>query len=410
MTEALICSLSGIHAIRVISRTTAMRFRQTNTSLPEIARELDVDAVVEGTVSRYDDRVRVSANLVHAPTDRHLWSGSYEAEWKGVSALQDRLARTIAEEVKVEFTPEDHAQLAFLPQRTRKLTNVISRPPMRGNETPGAWLQAFSFSGIARDHGYAKAYLGLAIAYLQMGFGYGPLSPAEAFRESRQAAQSALKTDAKLIEAESCCAWVRAFGEWDWLGANQDFRHAIQSNPNSAEVHRLYAWYLSAMCRHDEAISQAIRASELEPDSLAAAYSVAATNWWAHNYREVAAQVEKWKQIDPTFPGAARLHGAVCLQAGLYEEAIRQFQREVDLCGNDLHAFGLAHLGYAYGRAGKSAEARAVLNKLESAARQTYISHTCSQSCTAGWAKSSKASIFSRGLAANGTRCLRSSG
>lgn len=376
MTEALICTLSGIHALRVISRTTAMQFKRTKKSLPEIARELNVDAVVEGTVSRYDDRIRVSANLIQAPTDRHLWSGSYEAEWKNVLVLQNRLARAIAERVKVEFTPEDRAQLRSLPRRTPEAYEAYLKATYARKRSAGglvAGIQLFRYA-IALDNGYAEAYLGLAIAYLQMGFGYGPLSPAEAFRESRRAARSALGLDAGLVEAVSCCAWVRAFGDWDWLGADRDFRHAIQSNSKSAEAHRLYAWYLSAMCRHDEAISHATRASELEPDSMAAAYSVAATNWWAHRYNEVAAQVEKMEQMDPTFPGAARLHGEVCLRAGSYEQAIRQYQREVDFCGDDLHAWGLTYVACAYCKTGKFAEARVVLNKLQSAARESYFS------------------------------------
>ncbi len=182
MTEALICTLSGIHALRVISRTTAMRFKQTRKSMPEIARELGVDAVVEGTVSRYDNRVRVTTNLVHAPTDRHLWSGSYEAEWKDVLALQNRLARTIAEKVEVELTPEDHAQLASLPQRNPEAYECYLKANYARKRSAGglvAGIQHFR-DAIARDNAYAEAYLGLALAYLQMGFGYGPLSPAEA--------------------------------------------------------------------------------------------------------------------------------------------------------------------------------------------------------------------------------------
>lgn len=376
MTDALIRTLSRIRALRVISRITAMRFKQTRSSLPEIARESDVDAIVEGTVSRYEDRVRVSANLVHAPTDRHLWSGSYETEWKDLSALQNRLARTIAEEVVVELTPEDHAELTSLPRRTPEAYDCYLKATYARKRNAGglvAGIQHFR-DAIACDNQYAEAYLGLALSYLQMGFGYGPLSPAEAFRESRQAALSALRLDPRLIEAQSCCAWVRAFGEWDWVGADQDFRHSIQRNSNSAETHRLYAWHLSAISRHDEAISHAITASELEPDSMAAAYSVGATNWWAHRYKEVAAQVEKMEQMDPTFPGVPRLRGALCLQRESYDEAVRQFQREVNLCGDDLHPFGLAYLGYAYGRAGRYRGCRTILNKFESAARQTYIS------------------------------------
>ena len=162
MTEALICTLSRIHGLRMISRSTALRFKQTKKSLPEIARELDVDAVVEGTVSRYCDRVRVSGNLVHAPTDRCLWSGSYEAEWKYVLALQNRLARTIAEQVKVELTPEDHAQLASLPQRTPEAYECYLKATYARKRSAGglvAGIQHFR-DAIARDDSYAEAYLG----------------------------------------------------------------------------------------------------------------------------------------------------------------------------------------------------------------------------------------------------------
>lgn len=376
MTEALICNLSGIQALRVISRTTALRFRQTRKSMPEIARELDVDAVVEGTVSRYDDRIRVTTNLVHAPTDRHLWSGSYESETKDVLALQSRLARTIAEQVKVELTPADHAKLTSRKERNPEAHDCYLKATYARKRSAGGLVAGIQYfrDAIAHDKNFAEAYLGLALAYLQIGFGYGPLSPQEALRECRQAAQSALRLDPRLIEAESCCAWIQAFADWDWLGADRGFRHAIEFDPKSAEAHRLYAWYLSALCRHDEASSHAERASELEPDSMAAVYSVAATCWWAHRYKEVATQVEKMERMDPTFPGSARLHGGLCLLAGSYEEAISQYQREINLCGTGLHPWGLSYLACAYARAGKFAEAHHLLDKLESAAQQCYVS------------------------------------
>lgn len=234
-------------------------------------------------------------------------------------------------------------------------------------------IQSFR-DAIARDGNFAPAYVGLALSYLQMGFGYGPLSPSEALHECRQAALQALRLDATLAEAESCRGWVKAFRDWDWWGGERDFRHAIEVNSSSADAHRLYAWYLSAMGRHNEAITHALKASEVEPDSLAVGYTLAAAYYWAHCFEGAAAEAAKLEQMDPTFPGAQRLQGGACLQTGSYDKAIRHFQREVALCGEDLSVWGTAHLGCSYARSGNVGAARGVLYKLRSACGGRYVS------------------------------------
>jgi len=376
ITDALITDLGKIGALRVISRTTAMRFKDTTKTLPEIARELNVDAVIDGSVLRSGNRVRVTANLLHALTDDHLWASSYESELKDVLGLQGELARAIAEQVRIRLSSEEDTRLKL----TRPVNPEAYEAYLKGNyarKRSAAGLltgiQHFR-DAIAKDQGYAEAYVGLALLYIQMGFGYGPLSPLDALAEAKHVAQQALKLDATLAEAISCVAWVEAFGDWDWRAADEDFRRAVEISPRSVEAHRLYSWYLSAMGRSEEAIAQSVLAYELEPASLATGYAVAAAYWWSRQYELAAAESEKLEQMDPTFPGAHRIRGVVCLQAGSLEQAIRHFQREVALCADELPTWAMAHLGCAYGRSENSAEAHRLLDMLQAGSKHRYVS------------------------------------
>lgn len=227
---------------------------------------------------------------------------------------------------------------------------------------------------IARDANHAAAHLGLALLHLQMGFGYGPLTPAEAFVEARSAALKALKLDATLSEAIACLAWVRSFGEWRWDVADREFRAAVQLNPASSEVHRLYSWHLSALGRSEEAIEHSTRARDLDPASLQSGYSVAAAYWWSRQYDLAAAEADALVRMDPTFPGAQRMRGAVSAQAKRYEDAIAAFERANVLSGNELSTWGLAHLAYGYAAAGRDARARDLLHRLECTSKDAYVS------------------------------------
>jgi len=376
MTEALITNLGKINSLNVISRTTVMHYKGAKKTLPEIARELDVDAVVEGTVLRSGSRVRVTANLLHAPTDRHLWAESYERDLRDVLALQGEVARAIAEEVRVKLTPKEEAHLtlnrpidpeafeAYL-KGSYAITRIGGRP-VTGIE--------FFRQAIAKDPSYSQAYVGLCLAYIQMGFGHGPLPPKQAFGQIEQAALEAMKLDATLAEAHSCLAWVKAFGGWDWAGCERRFRRAVELSPNSVQAHRLYSWYLSAMQRHEEAFAESQRALKLDPASLSVGYTAAASYWWARQYERCASDSEKLGQMDPTYPGAQHLRGAVYLQAGPYDEAIRCFQRAITSSGEDLPVWFVAHLGCAYSKAGWKAEALEVVDTLQSASSCRYVS------------------------------------
>jgi DNA-binding winged helix-turn-helix (wHTH) protein/Tfp pilus assembly protein PilF len=225
---------------------------------------------------------------------------------------------------------------------------------------------------IARDANHAQAYVGLALLHLQMGFGYGPLTPAEALSEARNAALQALKLDATLAEAIGSLAWVRSFGEWQWEAADREFRSAVQLNAASPEVHRLYSWYLSAMGHSEQAIAHGTIARDLDPASLQCGYGLAAAYWWSREYEQAAAEAETLVQMDPTFPGAHRICGAVNVQRKAYDEAIAAFDRANVLSGNELSTWALAHLAYGYAAAGRDAEACELLDHLERRSKETY--------------------------------------
>jgi len=376
MTDALITNLGKIRSLRVISRTTAMHFKGTKKTLPEIARELNVDAVVEGSVLRSGNRVRVTANLLHAPTDRHLWANSYESELQDVLVLQGEVARAIAEQVRVELTPEEQVGLT-----TNRPVNPESYAAyLKGNYTWQRSLGSMSAAiqyfreAIATDPSYPQAYVGLSLAYIQVGFGYGPVSPREAFDQTKEAAQEALKIDATLGEARACLAYVKAFGQWDWSGAEGDFRRAIESSPSSADAHRLYSWYLSAMGRHEEAIAESQRGRQLDPVSPRANYTVVSACLWARQFERAAAEGEKLIEMDPNYPQAHHVLGATYIAAGSYGEAIRHYQKAIALSGSDPPTIYLALLGCAYGHAGKRPEALRLLNQLQSRSKRQYVS------------------------------------
>jgi eukaryotic-like serine/threonine-protein kinase len=376
ITEELITTLGKISSLRVISRQSVMRYRTTQKPLSEIARELGVDAVIEGSVLRSGKRVRVTANLLYAPTDRHLWANSYERDLQDVLSLQAEMAQAIAAEVRVKLTPEERARLT----PTRPVNPAAFDAYLQGsyalNRIGGRPVTGIEYfrRAIATDPTYAQAYVGLCLAYIQMGFGHGPLTTSQALVETKHAAIQALKLDGTLAEAHSCLAWVKTFGEWDWIDGAKEFRNGIELNPNSVQAHRLYSWYLSAMQRHEEAIAEGGWARKLDPVSPATGYTAASAHWWAGQFQTFAAEANNLANMDVTYPGANHLLGAAALQTEHYEEAILRFQRAITLSGEASPPWNIAFLGCAYAQSGRRVEALQVLYRLQSFSKHAYVS------------------------------------
>jgi len=275
MTEELTTDLGQISALRVISRTSAMHYKGTNKTLPEIARELHVDAVVEGSVERVGERVRITAQLVEAPTDRHLWARRYERDLRDVLRLQDEVAQAIAEEIKVKLTPEEQIHLA----NARPVNAQAHEADLRGyyelrRHTPAGLYVAgqgeaieksikYFQQAVALDPNDALAYAGLADAYYdQSTFLRAPL---EVMPKAKAAAVRAVELDETFAEAHASLGYVKLTFDWDWPGAEREFRRALELNPNLPRAHAGYAHYLLVMRRMDEAIQELDRVQKIDP-------------------------------------------------------------------------------------------------------------------------------------------------
>ena len=368
ITEELITNLGNIAALRVISRTSVMRYKGTKKPLPEIAKELNVDALVEGTVLRSGDRVRVTVNLLHASTDRHLWAETYERDFHDVISLQDEVARAIAEEIKIKVTPQEQARLSISPAVSPEAYRLYLQARYHSNKRtlPGFEKSVQLFQqAVAHDPNYASAYAGLAEAYGLIPF-YEGASSKESFPKAKAAALKAVELDDSLAEAHAALGFVLFYGDWDWLAAERELKRAIELKPSYATSHHWYAEYLSAMGRHDQAIAEIKRAEELDPLSplLFAIGEEICTN--ARRYDEVIEEAKKALELDSNYALAHENLAGGLLGKGMNKEAAAEYF-EADRAWGITNSQELA-LGYAFN--GKRAKALEILKQLRESPRR----------------------------------------
>lgn len=365
MTEALTTELGQIGSLKVISRTSAMQLKGTTKKMPQIASELDVDAIVEGSVERAGDQVRITAQLIDAPHDRHLWAKSYERNLRNVLSLQEEVAQAIANEIKIKLTPRERNLLT----NARPVNADVYEDYLKGRyywnqRTEEGFRTAINYFSEAtkKDPNYALGYSGLAHAYILLGE-YSLLPAKEAFTNAREAAAKALELDDTLADAHNALAAVREDYDWEWAGAEGEFRRAIELNPGYATAHQWYAELLSMLGRHQEALAQIKQAQELDPFSLIVNAVTADVLRTAGQDDLSIEQLRKTLQMDPNFAHAHFHLGMVHLRTGAFAEAIAEFQKAATLSPSVADYKG--GLGYAYARAGNRAEARNVLDELK---------------------------------------------
>lgn len=365
MTEALIGRLARVHDLRVISRTSVMHFKDTQLSAPDIARTLRVDAIVEGSVVREGSRIRVHAQLIRGATDEHIWAEEYQREYRSLLEVQEEIARSIAEQIKVNLTPGDRARL----EPTHPVDPEAHENYLKGryyfnqrtkdalNKSVASFQQA-----IARDPGYALAYSGLADAYAMLGF-RGGFPSKDALSRAKTAALKAIELDGSLAEPHASLAFIAETHEWDWATAEREYKQALELNPGDARAHNWYAGYLTYVGRFDEGISEAKRARDLDPLSLPINNALAGRLLAGSRYNEALQQVQETLELDSHFAPAHQTLGWVYLHNGKQDEAIREFQDALQLSGTEDTDLQL-DLGFAYAVTGKQDEARKILAKL----------------------------------------------
>ena len=378
MTDELITDLAQISALRVISRTSVMVYKGAHKSLPQIARELNVDAVVEGTVLRAGDQVRITAQLIDASTDKHLWSQSYEGELRDTLALQDRVARAIAEQIQINLTPREQAALkSAAVVNPQAYESYLKGRYFWSKRTADGLKVALAYfnQAIEEDPNYAQAYSGLADTYALLGdWQYAVMTPMEAYPKAKAAALKAVKLDNALGEAHNSLAFVLDGFDWDLDSGGKEFRRAIELNPGYATAHHWYAWHLALLGRYDEAIVEMKKAESVDPLSLIINADLAEVLVLAHSYDESMRQSRKTIEMDPNFAMAHNQLAQAYLQEHMYKEAVAELQKAVQLSGGSPTC--IANLARAYTLSGQRSEAMKLLNDLKSSstARNSHAS------------------------------------
>jgi TolB-like protein/DNA-binding winged helix-turn-helix (wHTH) protein/Tfp pilus assembly protein PilF len=374
MTDELITDLAQISALRVISRTSVMAYRGARKPLPQIARELNVDAVVEGTVLRSGDQVRITAQLIDASTDKHLWSQSYEGELRDTLALQSRVARAIADQIRINLTPQEQAALKNAKVVNPEAYEAYLKGRYFWNKRTGDNLKvalAYFNQAIDEDPKYARAYSGLADTYALLGdWQYAVMPSKEAFPKAKAAAIKALELDGALGEAHNSLAFVLDGFDWDFDSAGKEFQRAIELSPSYATAHHWYAWHLSLLGRYDEAIAEMRKAENLDPLSLIINADLAELLVLAHSYDESIRQSRKTIEMDPNFALAHNQLAQAYLQKQMYDEAVAELQRAVPLSGGSPTC--IANLARAYVASGKRSEAIELLSDLKKRSKPGY--------------------------------------
>ena len=374
MTDELITDLGQISALRVISRTSVMPYKRARKSLPQIAKELNVDAVVEGAVLRSGDRVRITAQLIEAAADKHLWAGSYEGDLRDALTLQNQVARSIAEQIRISLSPQEQAVL-----KSAKVVNpgayeaYLKGRYFWNKRTADGLKTAVEYfnQAITLDPNYAQAYTGLADTYALLGdWQYGVMSPKEAFPKAKAAAIKALELDSTLSEAHNSLAFCFDAFDWDLESAGKEFQRAIQLNPGYATAHHWYAWHLSLSGRNDEAIEEMRKAKNLDPLSLIINSDLAELLVIAHLYDESIAQSRKTIEMDPNFALAHNQLGQAYLQKHMYDEATAELQKAVNLSGGSPTC--IANLARAYAASGNTSAAVKLLTDLKKRSNRSY--------------------------------------
>jgi TolB-like protein/tetratricopeptide (TPR) repeat protein/DNA-binding winged helix-turn-helix (wHTH) protein len=374
MTDELTTDLAQFGSLRVISRTSAMHYKGTSKTAPEIGRELGVDTLIEGTVQHAGNRVRIRIQVIDSASDRHLWARSYDHELKDVLVLQSSAARDIAEEVqgKVASPPAD-----FRPANVNPVNPVAYEAYLKGRyfwnkRTEDGLKKSIDYfeQAISLDPKFAAAYAAMADTYSILGSDVLPARLASS--KAHFAASRALELDPTIAEGHAELGLVAFYYDWDWPRSEQEFRRAIELNPNYATAHQWYSYYLSAMGRFLEAVEEAQKAKEIDPLSLSITTTLAGRYRDSGQYDQAINLSQRTLEMDPDFVTAHVALGATYEAQGNWAQAILEYQKAVDLSRNSPPA--LAALGSAYGYSGNRDGARNVLASLREASKSHYVS------------------------------------
>jgi len=376
MHEAIIDQLGRIGALKkVISRTSALRYRKTDKSVEQIARELGVDAVVEGSVLSADGRVRITVQLIEGAAEKRVWGETYERDLRHVLALQAEVARAIAEEIRVTLSPADHARLAGARVVKPEAYQLYLIGNFKlGQQTEAAFREALKNFRHATeiDPAYAPAYAGMAMAYIELGSWASSLPPEAVYQQAKAAALAALERDSTLAEAHIALARVKQLFEWDWSGAEAEFQRGIALNPNATYAWLTYANYLMSMGRFERVVT--ITRQVLERDPLSA-FAYIHLGWALEHLGRDGEALEQYRTLLALAPDwhAYLRFAEYHVMRGELDEALRNAVKAESLLGPTGPPAWLAQVAYTYAKTNRRADALRILGALRVRAAREYV-------------------------------------
>ncbi len=372
--DEIITRLAKITQLKVISCTSTQRFKSAPDDLPAIAKQLGVANILEGSVQRTTDQLRVNVQLVEAATDAHLWADTFDRKLTDIFKIESEIAKTVAETLQAKLTGSEQHAIAARPTENTEAHQLYLKGRFFWNKRTGQNLNKaadYFNQAIAADSKYALAYVGLADSYVLMPL-YGAGVPRDSYPKAKAAAKKALELDDALAEAHTSLAQVYCYYDFDFSQATKEFQRAIELNPNYATAHQ---WYgnsdLVALARFDEAIAEVKRAIELDPLSLVINTDLGTTYYRARRYDEAIDQLRKTLEMDPGFYYARWNLGSALAAKGALDAAIGEYQQARALSDNPLM---LALLAHAYGFSGNKAEAMKIVDELKELSKQRYVS------------------------------------
>lgn len=380
MAEEIINSLAQVEGLRVVARTSAFSFKGMQADIREIGNQLNVNTLLEGSVRKAGARVRITAQLVNVFDGYHLWSEKYDRDVgqlccpEDIFAIQDEISLAIVDNLRITLFGEEKAKLVKRHTRDLDAYNLYLKGRYfwnkRTEESLRRSIQYFQ-QAIEEDRDYALAYAGLADSYILLAE-YSFLRPKEAFSKAKAAATKALEIEGALPEAHTSLGFIKTLNDWDWKGAEKEFKQAIESNPGYATAHQWYAEHLTMTGQYARAIAEFKRAQELDPLSLTIGVaSAVGLLCGARRYDQAMEECQKVLELDPNFGGALNVLGIVYREKGMYDEAIQAFQKAQTF--DEGNMWVRAELGHAYAISGKKDKAKKVLEELKQLSKRRYV-------------------------------------
>ena len=352
-----------------------MRFKESDESLPDIAQKLNVDAIVEGSVLRAGEKVRITTQLVKSAPEKHLWADDYERDFQDILALQKDVARAIAREIKVVVTPEEQAKLTTDQTVNPEAYQLYLQGRFYWNKrTEVSLKKAIEYfeESIRKDPNYALAYTGLADSYILLPV-FSSYAPNKAYPKAKKAATKALQLDNRLAEAHNSLACIIDVYEMNQVEAGHIFRRAIELSPGYATAHHWYAYNFLEVNRFEEALKEIKRAHELDPLSLIINRDMGEILYFARQYDKAIVALRKTMEMEPNFSQVHLYLGKVYLQKSMYKEAMVEFQKEKELM-KTWNPFVESWMAIAFAKSGNKNRAKQILDKLVKIAKEEYVS------------------------------------